>query len=89
MTRNERLYRKARMKQRGVALYRVLAARGGIADAEDYITAKAQGYSKTRTPCSCFACGNPRHWSKGYKTLTLGERQAQMDEQEQFADLAD
>lgn len=31
---------------------------------------------RTRTPCSCAMCGNPRHFDKGKEKLTMQERRS-------------
>lgn len=33
-------------------------------------------YRKTKSPCSCPACGSPRRYRKGKERLTMAERRA-------------
>jgi len=55
-------------------------------DAED-ITHKSTGYyAETRTPCSCFMCGNQRKYGKGSRDveLTRQEKLADIQEREEL-----
>jgi hypothetical protein len=41
-------------------------------------------YRKTKVPCSCFMCGNPRrHWG----VITIAEARQQLEADDQFLDV--
>jgi hypothetical protein len=45
---------------------------------DDFVRAQAQMHTATRTPCSCYRCGNPRrHWG----TPTVQELRANSNPQ--------
>lgn len=72
-TRAERRHHHRRMKNK-VKKYSIVTAWP-----EEYHDLRAKKFAETRTPCSCDACGNPRHslMSKGER-LPMCERR--MDE---------
>ncbi len=61
-SRDVRRHHEMRVKQRVANYY------GGVFHGDARRLGKL---AQTRTPCSCFMCGNPRKWEK---QPTLGER---------------
>ena len=69
--RGQRRARKAREKARAREFLRDVWQNDALAEDEAYVGKRA----RTRVPCSCPMCGNPRRHGKGER-LTLQERKA-------------
>jgi hypothetical protein len=51
---------------------------------EEKAVTLSKAYHSTRTPCSCFMCGNPRKW---FKELTQQEKKSNISYAEQKKEL--
>ena len=71
-TRSYRRWRMEQAKDRAVHLMRV----HWCYRAHDVTPCAIGKVARTRTPCSLWCCGNPRHWWKTKDALTVQERQA-------------
>ena len=76
MNREQRRNRKQLEKEKAKRFLKDVWHQEDLAHNESYVGKRA----KTRVPCSCYMCGNPRHhWKTKKVNLTMQEQRAMLN----------